>query len=58
MLATGYHSPSHWEQTRYNGARPLGVDRALWENENALRRRRVEMTLRSWVCLMRAHDVS
>ena len=58
VLATGYHSPSHWEQTRYDGARPLGVDRALWENENALRRRRVEMTLKSWVCLMRAHDVS
>lgn len=58
VLATGYNSPSHWEQTRYDGGRPLGVDRALWENENALRRRRVEMTLKSWVCLMRAHDVS
>ena len=58
VLATGYHSPSHWEQTRYEGTRPLGVDRELWDNENALRRRRVEMTQKSWVCLMRAHDVS
>lgn len=57
VLATGYHSPSHWEQTRYEGAQPMGVDRALWDNEDALRRRRVEMTLKSWVCLMRAHDV-
>ncbi len=58
VLATGYHSPSHWEETRYDGTRPLGVDRVLWENENALRRRRVEMTQKSWVCLMRAYDVS
>ncbi len=58
VLATGYDSPAHWEQTRYDGARPLGVNRELWENENELRRRRVEMTLKSWVCLMRAHDVS
>ena len=57
VLATGYHSPSHWEQTRYEGNRPAGVDKALWDNENALRRRRVEMSIRSWVCLMRAHDV-
>ena len=58
VLATGYRSPSHWEQTRYEGPRPLGVTRELWDNENALRRRRVEITLKSWVCLMRAHDVS
>ena len=58
VLATGYHSPSHWEQTRYEGTRPLGVDRELWDKENALRRRRVELAHRSWVCLMRAHDLS
>ena len=58
VLATGYHSPTHWEQTRYEGTRPLGVDRALWEDEEQLRRRRVEMTAKSWVCLMRAHEVS
>ncbi len=57
VLVTGYHSPSHWEQTRYEGAPPAGVGRALWDNEDALRRRRVEMTLKSWVCLMRAYDV-
>lgn len=58
VLATGYRSPSHWEQTRYEGTRPLGVGRELWDNENALRRRRVEITLKSWVQLMRAHEVS
>lgn len=58
VLATGYRSPSHWEQTRYRDTRPLGVDRKLWDNESALRRRRTEMTLKSWVQLMRAHDVS
>ena len=58
VLATGYHSPSHWEQTRHEGTRPLGVDREMWQNENELRRRRVEMTLKSWVCLMRSHEIS
>ncbi|MYC06495.1 MAG: hypothetical protein F4X57_04895 [Chloroflexi bacterium] len=58
VLVTGYRSPSHWEQTRYDAPRHLGVARELWDNENALRRRRVEMTQKSWVCLMQAHDVS
>ncbi|MDE2688269.1 MAG: hypothetical protein OXI16_12340 [Chloroflexota bacterium] len=58
VLATGYHSPSNWEYTRYGDERPEGVDETLWRNEEALRRRRIEMSLKSWVCLMRAHDVS
>ena len=57
IIATGYHSPSHWERTRYEGTPPPGVDRALWDNEYDLRRRRVEITLSSWVCLMRAQQV-
>ena len=57
VLATGYHSPSNWEYTRYGDERPEGVDETLWRNEEALRRRRIEMSLKSWVCLMRAHDV-
>ncbi len=55
IIATGYRSLSHWEKTRYEGTPPPGVDRALWDNEDGLRRRRVEMTLQTWVCLMRAH---
>ena len=57
ILATGYHSPSHWEQTRYNDTRPLTISREQWESENELRGRRADMTLKSWVCLMRSHDV-
>ena len=57
IIATGYRSPSHWEKTRYEGAPPPGVDKALWDNEDGLRRRRVEITLQTWVCLMRAHQV-
>ena len=57
VLATGYHSPSNWEYTRYGDERPEGVEETLWRNEEALRRRRIEMSLKSWVCLMRAHDV-
>lgn len=57
LLMTGYHSPTNWEQTRYGGQRPEDVDEKLWNDELALRDRRVEMSLKSWVCLMKAYDV-
>ena len=57
LLMTGYHSPANWQQTRYGGQRPEEVDPELWEAELALRNRRVEMSLKSWVCMMRAYDV-
>ena len=56
-LITGYHSPSHWEETRFGGAVPDGVDKDEWEKEQPLRQRRVDMSLRSWVRLMRAHSI-
>jgi len=56
-ILTGYHSPSHWEETRFGGTAPAEVDKNLWEKEEPLRQRRVDMTLRSWVRLMRSHNV-
>ena len=57
VLMTGYHSPGHWDETRYRGSRPNQVDEALWDREAPLRKRREEMAIRSWVRLMRAHEV-
>ena len=57
VLMTGYHSPGHWDETRYSGSRPDQFDEALWDREAPLRKRREEMAVRSWVRLMRAHDV-
>jgi len=56
VLMTGYHSPGHWDETRYIGSRPNQVDEALWDREKPLRRRREEIAIRSWVRLMRAHE--
>lgn len=57
LLMTGYHSPTNWQQTRYAGQRPDDVDQKLWDAERALRNRRMEISLKSWVCLMRAYDI-
>lgn len=54
-LLTGYHSPSHWEETRFGGNAPEGVEKDLWNSEEPLRQRRVDITLRSLVRLMRTH---
>ena len=56
VLMTGYHSPGHWDETRYDGYRPDHVDEELWDKEAPLRKRREEMAIRSWVRLMRAHE--
>ena len=55
-LITGYHSSSHWEETRFGGTVPVGVDKDEWEKEQPLRQRRADISLRSWVRLMRAHS--
>lgn len=57
VIATGYHSPSHWEQTRFGGKRPDGVSEELWEKERPLRERRVEITKKMYVRLMQAHPI-
>jgi hypothetical protein len=58
ILLTGYHGPAHWEETRDTGARPQNIDAALWDTSLKLATRRRAMTLRSWVCIMRAIEVA
>tara|TARA_B100000315_G_scaffold214078_1_gene212390 strand:- start:2493 stop:3170 length:678 start_codon:yes stop_codon:yes gene_type:complete len=58
MLLTGYHGPAHWEETRDTGARPPNIDPDLWNTSLKLATRRRAMTIRSWVCLMRAIEVA
>lgn len=57
LLLTGYHSPSHWEDTRATGDQQENVDPALRNQELPLRNRRLEISQRMWVCLMRSHKV-
>jgi hypothetical protein len=58
ILLTGYHSPSHWEETRDTGPRPQNIDPALWDTSFKLATRRRALTIKSWVCLMRAVEVA
>lgn len=58
VLLTGYHGPAHWEQTRENPVKPEGIDQAVWETSRELRGRRQAISIRSWVCLMRAVEVA
>ncbi|HJN88593.1 MAG: hypothetical protein QF714_10035 [Dehalococcoidia bacterium] len=58
ILLTGYHGPGHWEETRDTGARPPNIDAALWDTSFKLATRRRALTIRSWVCLMRAVEVA
>lgn len=57
ILLTGYHGPGHWEETRGNLPMPEGFDPELWERGRALGARRGELTLRTWVKLMRAIEL-
>ncbi len=57
VLLTGYHGPGHWEETRGNLPMPAGFDKALWDQGQRLGSRRNELTLRSWVKLLRAVEL-
>ena len=57
VLLTGYQSPSHWDATRTYQPKPSDMPQELWDNGNRLLARRNELTLRSWVCLMRALEL-
>jgi hypothetical protein len=57
ILLTGYHGPSHWEETRGNLPMPEGFDPELWERGRKLGARRGELTLRSWVKLLAALEL-
>ena len=52
-LLTGYHGPTHWEETRQYGDKPEGMDDATWEHSLSLHRRRSELPVNTWVRLMR-----
>ena len=56
ILLTGYHSLSHWEETRFAAEAP-GEDNDLWNRENALRSRREELTLETFVEIMASTDL-
>lgn len=53
-MLTGYEGPAEWESSRYETGMPEGYDRDLWERALRLRARRNEITIRTWVRLMRA----
>jgi hypothetical protein len=57
VMLTGYHSPTHWDATRTYQAKPADMPQALWDNGMRLLNRRNELTLRTWVCLMRAIEL-
>ena len=58
ILLTGYHDTSHWEQTRLTPAQPesLDTDASIWDRETALRSRGTELTLKTYLELMRPTD--
>jgi len=54
LLLTGYHSPSHWEETRVTSSQQSEVDRELRAQESPLRDRRIDISQQQWVRLMKA----
>jgi hypothetical protein len=57
LLLTGYHSPTHWEETRVTSRQQVDVDQGLRAQESPLRDRRVDISQQTWVRLMRAWEV-
>jgi len=55
LLLTGYHSPTHWEETRVTSTQQTNVDQTLLQQESPLRNRRADIAQKTWVRLMRAH---
>ncbi len=56
ILLTGYHSPSHWEQTRYASGN-MGASKELWNREMSYKSQRVELTKTTKVSLMASLDI-
>ena len=57
LLLTGYHSPTHWEETRVTSTQQADVGQCLRQQESPLRDRRVDISQKTLVRLMRAHWV-
>ncbi len=49
LLLTGYHSPTHWEETRVTSSQQTTVDQELRAQESPLRDRRVDISQQQWV---------
>lgn len=56
ILLTGYHSLDHWESTRFHSESPNEKD-DLWNRESALRSRREQLTLQTFVEIMTSADL-
>ncbi|MBI3733555.1 MAG: hypothetical protein HY259_08880 [Chloroflexi bacterium] len=57
VLLTGYHDPTHWDETRATRPKPNHLDQQLWDESARLLARRSHLTLKTWVCLMRALEL-
>jgi hypothetical protein len=55
LLLTGYHSPTHWEETRVTSSQQTSVDDELRQQESPLRNLRLDISQKTWVRLMQAH---
>mgnify|MGYP001246263021 FL=1 len=51
-LLTGYNSPTHWEQTRFDSIKSKESQDQIWDREEALRNRRNDITLNTYVDFM------
>jgi len=51
-LLTGYNSPTHWEQTRFDSIKSNESQDQIWDREEALRNRRNDITLNTYVDFM------
>ena len=57
VLLTGYHGPAHWEETREKPAAPEGVKEGVWTHGKRARSGRSDITIRTWVRLMRRLEI-
>jgi len=54
VLLTGYDGPAHWEETRaLQDDAPEGYDQKVWTHSRRKAAQRAQLTIRTWVRLMR-----
>ena len=51
-LFTGYNSLSQWEETRFDSLNLNELSNQIWDREEALRKRRNEITINTSVAFM------
>ena len=58
LLMTGYHGPGHWEETRFFGVKPDGINESVWRKGREMGAERNSLRVGStWVRLLRALDI-